>query len=115
MGATEGVAQGEQSVEGTVVKVRPAGPGMVGTFQGAIVIGLALFAPASAVATRGTAYANVLWAAQLVQTTALGLFFLFSRHVQIAKLFGAPGEVGHGLEEEEGEYRAGGPSGSPCP
>jgi hypothetical protein len=84
----------------------PAGPGMVGTFQGAIVVGLALFAPAEAVATRGTAYANVLWAANLTQVTALGLVFLFSRHVKIGRLVDAPAEVGAGLEAEEDEYRA---------
>ncbi len=83
----------------------PAGPGMVGTFQGAILIGLALFAPKDVVATRGTAYANVLWAAQLTQVTALGLFFLFSRHIQLRRLTGAPGAVGAGLEAEEAEYR----------
>jgi glycosyltransferase 2 family protein len=85
----------------------PAGPGMVGTFQGAIVVGLGLFAPAAAVATRGTAYANVLWAAQVVQQTALGTFFLFSRHIQLSRLASAPGEVGAELRSEEEEYRAG--------
>jgi glycosyltransferase 2 family protein len=84
----------------------PAGPGMVGTFQGAIVIGLALFAPKEMVATHGTAFANVLWAVQLTQVTALGLFFLFSRHIQLGRLTGAPGAVGAGLEAEEAEYRA---------
>lgn len=84
----------------------PAGPGMVGTFQGAIVVGLSLFAPADAVATRGTAYANVLWAAQLVQVTALGLFFMFSRHIRLARLVGAGAEMGAELEAEESEYRA---------
>ncbi len=86
----------------------PAGPGMIGTFQGAIVVGLALFAPREAVATRGTAYANVVWAAQLVQVTALGLFFLFSRHIRLGRLVQAPEEVGAELEAEETEYRADG-------
>jgi uncharacterized protein (TIRG00374 family) len=86
----------------------PAGPGMIGTFQGAIVVGLLLFAPREAVATRGTAYANVLWLANLAQVTALGLFFLFSRHIRLGRLFGAPGEVGAELEAEESEYRADG-------
>ena len=87
----------------------PAGPGMVGTFQGAIVVGLSLFAPGEAVATRGTAYANVLWAAQLVQVTALGVFYVFSRHIRIGRLVTAGSEVGAELEAEESEYRAGGP------
>lgn len=84
----------------------PAGPGMVGTFQGAIVVGLALFAPRDAVATRGTAYANVLWLANLAQVTGLGLFFLFSRHIRLGRLVAAPGEVSAGLEAEESEYRS---------
>ena len=84
----------------------PAGPGMVGTFQGAIVVGLALFAPRDAVATHGTAYANVLWAAQIAQVTALGTFFLFSRHIQLAKLWTAGEAVGAGLVAEEAEYAA---------
>jgi hypothetical protein len=83
----------------------PAGPGMIGTFQGAVVVGLALFVPREVVATRGTAFANVLWAVQLVQVTALGLFFLFSRHIQLGRLTAAPDAVGAGLEAEEAEYR----------
>jgi glycosyltransferase 2 family protein len=85
----------------------PAGPGMLGTFQGAVVLALSLFAPAGAVATRGVAYANVLWAAQGLVVTALGLAFLPSRHVNLARLTGAPAEVGAGLEAEEAEYVAG--------
>jgi uncharacterized membrane protein YbhN (UPF0104 family) len=84
----------------------PAGPGMVGTFQGAVVVGLSLFAPHDAVATRGTAYANVLWGAQLVQVTALGTFYMFSRHIRIGRLVAAGAEVGAELEAEETEYRA---------
>lgn len=84
----------------------PAGPGMVGTFQGAVVLGLSLFLDRDRLATDGAAYANVLWAAQLVQLTAFGLVFLFSRHIRLARIFEAPREVGAGLEEEEREYRA---------
>ncbi len=86
----------------------PAGPGMIGTFQGAIVVGLSLFAPADAVATRGVAYANVVWAAQLAQVTALGVAFLFSRHVELGRLTGSAAAVGDGLEAEEAEYRSAG-------
>jgi uncharacterized protein (TIRG00374 family) len=86
----------------------PAGPGMIGTFQGAVAVGLALIAPPQAVATRGVAYANVLWAAQLGQVTALGVLFLFSPHVKVARLFGAGHELAEELDEEETEYRAAG-------
>jgi hypothetical protein len=103
LGAIEATALLGVLVVGVMI---PAGPGMVGTFQGAIVVGLGLFAPPSAVATRGMAYANVLWATQIAIVTALGLFFLFSRHIQLGRLAGAPSEVGAGLEDEEQEYRA---------
>jgi uncharacterized protein (TIRG00374 family) len=86
----------------------PAGPGMIGTFQGAVVLGLGLFATPEVVATRGTAYANVLWAVQLAQQTAFGLVFLFSPHVKLGQLWAAPGGVGAGLDAEEAEYRADG-------
>lgn len=103
LGALESCAVLGVLVVGVMI---PSGPGMVGTFQGAVLVGLSLFVPAEAAATRGVAYANVLWAAQLVQTTALGVAFLGSRHVRLGRLTGAPGEVGAGLEAEEAEYRA---------
>jgi uncharacterized protein (TIRG00374 family) len=84
----------------------PSGPGMIGTFQGAVVVGLSLFAPPDVVATRGTAYANVLWAVQLVVQVGLGLVFLFSRHIRLAEVFRAPAEVGAGLDAEQEEYRS---------
>ncbi len=83
----------------------PAGPGMIGTFQAFAIAGLSLFLPKERVGTTGTAYANVLWAAQLTQQTAFGLVFLFSRHIRLGQLFHAPEEVGEELEEEETEYR----------
>ena len=86
----------------------PAGPGMVGTFQGAVVLGLGLFASRAIVSTHGVAYANVLWAAQLVFQVGVGLPFLFSRHVKLGRLFGASEELSEGLEAEEAEYRSGG-------
>jgi hypothetical protein len=82
----------------------PAGPGMVGTFQAAVMLGLSLFVPKAVVDARGAAYANVLWAAQLAVTTALGTFFLFSRHIRLANVFSAPREVEEELEEEDREY-----------
>jgi len=84
----------------------PAGPGMVGTFQYAVVLALSLFVPAEVVDVRGQAYANVLWGAQLVQLTAFGLVGLFSRHIRFASLVHAPEEIESGLEAEERDYRA---------
>ncbi len=104
-----GVAQACALVGVLVVGVMiPAGPGMIGTFQGAILVGLSLFAPAQDVATRGMAYANVLWAAQIAQVTALGVPFLFSRHVDLGRLTGAGAAMEQGLEAEETEYRSAG-------
>jgi glycosyltransferase 2 family protein len=81
----------------------PAGPGMVGTFQAAVAGGLGLFYPGHG--ERAFAFANVLWLVQLAQQTAFGLVFLFSRHIQLARLFHAPTDVEEELEEEETEYR----------
>jgi uncharacterized protein (TIRG00374 family) len=81
----------------------PAGPGMVGTFQAAVVGGLSLFDPAAG--ERGFAFANVLWLVQVAQQVCLGTFFLFSRHIQLARIFAAPAEVEEGLEQEEEQYR----------
>ena len=64
----------------------PAGPGFAGTFQGAILVGLSLFAPREAVDTRGVALANVLWAAQMGMQVGFGLFFLSSRHIDLARV-----------------------------
>jgi len=83
----------------------PAGPGMVGTFQYAVVMGLSLFVPARVADVQGQAYANTLWAAQLAHVTTLGLFFLFSRHIQLARVFRAQEEVEEELEAEEAEYQ----------
>jgi uncharacterized protein (TIRG00374 family) len=106
-GLSLGVAESTALLGILVVGVMiPAGPGMVGTFQGAIVVGLSLFFPGGVVGTRGVAYANGLWAAQLFQVTALGLPFLLSEHVQLGRLWGAGVEVGEELETEEAEYRA---------
>ncbi len=81
----------------------PAGPGMVGTFQAAVAGGLSLFAPGAG--ERAFAFANVLWLVQLGQQTLLGFFFLFSRHIQLARILAAPEEVEEGLEIEESEYQ----------
>jgi hypothetical protein len=83
----------------------PAGPGMVGTFQAAVILGLSLFLPKATIDVRGAAYANVLWALQIAQQVTFGLVFLFSRHIRFGQLFAA-GDVEAQLEDEEREYRA---------
>lgn len=84
----------------------PAGPGMVGTFQAAVILALSLFETRTAVDTRGNAYANVLWLAQMGQQVAFGVFFLFSRHIRLDRIFSAPKDLEDGLEAEEAEYQA---------
>jgi uncharacterized protein (TIRG00374 family) len=86
----------------------PAGPGMVGTFQGAVVLGLSLFVAREVADTRGVAYANVLWAAQIGFQVLLGTIFLFSRHVKLAKLGAGASEAADELVAEEAEYEADG-------
>ena len=81
----------------------PAGPGMVGTFQAAVVGGLSLFVPDAG--DRAVAFANVMWLVQLAQQVLLGLIFLPSRHIQIGRLLNAPREVEKEMEEEENDYR----------
>jgi glycosyltransferase 2 family protein len=94
----------------------PAAPGMVGTFQYAVLLGLSLFVSPEALDVHGQAYAYVLWAAQMVQLTAFGLFFLFSRHIQLGRIVHAPQEVEDGLaEEEEGYQREDAAAGGPGP
>jgi hypothetical protein len=80
----------------------PAGPGMVGTFQAAVAGGMSLFFPGHG--ERAFAFANALWFVQLAQQTALGLVFLLSRHIKLARIFEAPHEVEEELEAEETEY-----------
>jgi hypothetical protein len=59
----------------------PAAPGMVGTFQAAVKVGLAIFLPAMVVNASGLAYANVLWLLQSVQQVGLGLVLMSMGHL----------------------------------
>lgn len=81
----------------------PAGPGMIGTFQYAIIFALEVFFPKTIVERQGMAYANVIWATQLVLQIGLGLVFLFSRHIRMGQVLAAPEEVAEELVEEAHE------------
>jgi glycosyltransferase 2 family protein len=81
----------------------PAGPGMIGTFQAAILLALGLFFPAAVVARNGMAYANVIWLVQLALQVGLGLVFLFSRHIRLGQVLAASAEVSDELAEEASE------------
>ncbi|MEN9798408.1 MAG: hypothetical protein RL653_2104 [Pseudomonadota bacterium] len=62
----------------------PAAPGMVGTFQGGIVLGMSLFLPAQVVNASGLAYANVMWLAQTAQQVVVGLLLLATSHTRFS-------------------------------
>jgi len=72
----------------------PAAPGMVGTFQAAVKLGLSIFLPASVVNGPGLAYANVLWLCQTAQQIGLGILFLSIDQLSFRDLAGR-------LEREE--------------
>lgn len=80
----------------------PAAPGMIGTFQAAVRVGLALFLPGELVRGPGLAYANVLWLCQTGQQIAFGLFFLSVDRLSFSEVAGKLDE-----EREASEARAG--------
>lgn len=64
----------------------PAAPGMVGTFQAAVKVGLGVFLPATVVNGSGLAYANVLWLSQMVQQVGFGLALMSLGHLSFRDL-----------------------------
>ncbi len=66
----------------------PAAPGMAGTFQAAMKVGLGLFLPATVVNASGLAYANVLWLCQTVQQVVLGLVLMSIGHMSFREIAG---------------------------
>jgi hypothetical protein len=74
----------------------PAGPGMLGTFQGAVIVGMQLFFPEPASNAAIQAYAWVLWAAQFGQQVLFGLYFLALGQVSFGRLWDSSS-----IEDEE--------------
>jgi glycosyltransferase 2 family protein len=70
----------------------PGAPGMMGTFQAAIRVGLALFLPGEMVRGAGLAFANVLWLCQTGQQVAFGLTFLSLDHLSFGDVAGRMGD-----------------------
>ena len=66
----------------------PSAPGMVGTFQAAVKVGLSLFLPASVVNGSGLAYANVLWLCQTVQQVGFGVLLMSLGHLSFKDIAG---------------------------
>jgi hypothetical protein len=81
----------------------PAGPGMLGTFQGAVVVAMKLFFPEASHAPALQAYAWVLWTAQFSQQVLFGFFFLVMGHISLGTLWG-------GSTEDEADMISGGGS-----
>lgn len=66
----------------------PAAPGMVGTFQAAVKLGLTLFLPAQVVSSTGIAFANVLWLCQTSQQILFGLVLMSTSQLSFRQLAG---------------------------
>jgi glycosyltransferase 2 family protein len=80
----------------------PAAPGMMGTFQAGVRVGLALFLPAELVRGAGLAYANVLWLCQTGQQIAFGLLFLSLDHLSFGDVAGRLEEDADGSAPQRG-------------
>jgi uncharacterized membrane protein YbhN (UPF0104 family) len=70
----------------------PSAPGMVGTFQAAVKVGLTLFLPVSVVNGSGLAYANVLWLCQAVQQIVFGVVLMSLGHLSFKDIAGKLGK-----------------------
>jgi hypothetical protein len=66
----------------------PAAPGMMGTFQWAVKLGLGLFLPAQVINASGLAYANVMWLAQTLQQVLVGMVLLALSPVSFREITG---------------------------
>ncbi len=64
----------------------PAAPGMVGTFQAFVKVGLGLFLPPQVVGSAGLAFANVLWLCQTAQQILLGLLLFSLSQLSLGEL-----------------------------
>jgi uncharacterized protein (TIRG00374 family) len=83
----------------------PAAPGMVGTFQAAVKVGLGLFLPAAIVGGKGLAYANVMWLCQTVQQIGLGFLFMSLSHVSFRDVTTHLGEGDEDKKRDQGDEK----------
>lgn len=70
----------------------PAAPGMVGTFQAGVKLGMSLFLPKGIVASSGLAYANVVWLAQTAQQIILGMILMGASKTSFSDVTGKLGK-----------------------
>jgi hypothetical protein len=66
----------------------PAAPGMAGTFQMAVYVGVGLFVPAAVASSSGLAYANVVWLSQTTAQIGVGLVLMGVSHLSFRELAG---------------------------
>ncbi len=78
----------------------PAAPGSAGTAQLALLIGMGVFLPQAVVNSSGVAYANVLWAVQIIQQILVGLFFLVRSHGSFSDIAGKLSDQQQGKLQE---------------
>ena len=79
----------------------PAAPGSAGTAQLALLIGMGVFLPAAVVNSSGVAYANVLWAVQIIQQILFGLFFLVRSHTSFRDIAGKLSRQGEKSDDDK--------------
>ncbi len=66
----------------------PGAPGMIGTFQAGVKLGLSLFLPAAVLNSKGVAYANVMWLCQTTQQIGLGMILMSLGNVSFREVAG---------------------------
>lgn len=66
----------------------PGAPGMIGTFQAGVKLGLSLFLPPAVLNGTGVAYANVMWLCQTVQQVGLGIILMVTGNVSFRDVAG---------------------------
>ncbi len=85
----------------------PGAPGMIGTFQAGVMLGLSLFLPPAVLNGTGVAYANVLWLCQSVQQVGLGIILMTLAHLSFREVAGKlSGEEEQSAAPGTGEARA---------
>jgi uncharacterized protein (TIRG00374 family) len=88
----------------------PGAPGMIGTFQAGLKLGLSLFLPAALLNGKGVAYANVMWLCQTAQQIGLGVILMSLGNVSFRDVAGKLSTEGEPpAAAGQREYSAGSP------
>ena len=81
----------------------PAAPGSAGTFQLSILIALSVFVPQAVANSSGVAYANVVWAVQMLQQILFGVVFMITSQSSFSEIAGKLSEEQQGSARGSGE------------